>query len=65
MEGNSESERILTLLRDLASTDDPAIIILFAIRTDCYDLLEQKKTFRGSHQRIFNIAAYGTRTQFR
>ena len=59
VEGNSESERILTLLRDLMSTEDPAIIILFAARTDCYDALVQAKSFGGSHRRVFTLPPLG------
>ena len=61
VEGNSESGRILTLLRDLASTDDPAIIILFATRTDSYDALEQEKIVQRLAPTRLHIAAYGTR----
>jgi tetratricopeptide (TPR) repeat protein len=59
VEENLESGRILTLLRDLTSTDDPAIIVLFAIQTDSYDTLAQEKTFRGSHQRVFTLPPLG------
>ena len=59
VEGNSESGNLLTLLRDLASTDDPAIIILFAIRADFYDVLEQEKMLKGLHQRVFTLPPMG------
>ncbi|MGZ9213585.1 MAG: nSTAND1 domain-containing NTPase [Candidatus Binatia bacterium] len=59
VEGNSERGRILTLLRDLMSTEDPAIIILFAARTDSYDALVQAKSFGGSHRRVFTLPPLG------
>ena len=54
-EGAPEGEALLVLLRDLAVADDPAIIVLFAIRSDSYDLLERAKPLEGLPQRPFSL----------
>ena len=55
-EGAHEGVRLLELLRDLATTDDPAVVVVFAIRSDSYDALAQAKALEGLRQRIFPIA---------
>ncbi len=42
-EGAEEGAALLTLLRDLAIEDAPAVVVLFAIRSDAYDELERAK----------------------
>ncbi|HLW90578.1 MAG TPA: toll/interleukin-1 receptor domain-containing protein [Roseiarcus sp.] len=49
-EGIEESAALLELLRDLAVADAPAIIALFAIRSDSYDALEHAKALEGLPQ---------------
>ena len=46
-EGSAEGEALLTLLRDLTSADEPAVIAIFAIRSDSYDALERAKPLEG------------------
>ena len=55
-EGAREGARLLELLRDLATTDDPAVVVVFAIRSDSYDALAQAKALEGLRQRIFPLA---------
>jgi len=54
-EGAKESDAFLALLRDLLLTDDPAIIALFAIRSDSYDALEHAKALEGLGQKAFPL----------
>jgi hypothetical protein len=49
-EGAEEGGAFLTLLRDLSTGDQPAIILIFAIRSDAYDALEHAKPFEGLPQ---------------
>jgi tetratricopeptide (TPR) repeat protein len=55
VEDKSESQNLLTLLRDLSAFDSPPIILVFAIRTDFYDMLERESVFEGSYQRVFTL----------
>ena len=55
-EGAREGARLLELLRDLATTDDPAVVVVFAIRSDSYDALSQAKALEGLRQRVFPLA---------
>ncbi len=55
-ERSVESEDFLTLLRDLTLADDPAIIVIFAIRSDFYDALARAKPLEGFRQRVFPLA---------
>lgn len=54
-EGIEEGERLLALLRDLMEADDPAIIVIFAIRSDSYDRLERAKPLEGVSQSPFAL----------
>jgi hypothetical protein len=54
-EGTKEGEDILALLRDLVSADDPAVIVLFVIRSDSYDALEHAKALEGLSQKAFPL----------
>jgi hypothetical protein len=54
-EGAQESEALLTLLRDLVQIDDPAVIALFAIRSDSYDALEHAKPLEALSQKAFPL----------
>ncbi len=46
-----EGEAMLALVRDLVLADDPAVIVLFTIRSDAYDALETARTLEGLRQR--------------
>jgi hypothetical protein len=50
-EGSAEGEELLTLLRDLTRADEPAVIAIFAIRSDSYDALERAKPLEGLRHR--------------
>jgi hypothetical protein len=54
-EGAREGEALLALLRDLVTTDDPAVIALFAIRSDSYNALEHAKPLEGLSQKAFPL----------
>lgn len=47
----NEAEELLGLVRELVAADDPAVIVLFTIRSDSYDLLETAKPLEGLRQR--------------
>ncbi|MGA3341613.1 MAG: TIR domain-containing protein [Methylocella sp.] len=49
-EGAEEGLALLSLLSDLVTGDAPAVIALFAIRSDSYDNLEHAKPFEGFAQ---------------
>jgi len=54
-EGAEESAAFLELLRDLTVTDDPAVIVIFAIRSDSYDALQNAKSLEGLAQRPLSL----------
>jgi hypothetical protein len=54
-EGQEESELLLTLLADLASTDDTPIILVFAIRSDSYESLQSAKPLARLQQIAFSL----------
>jgi hypothetical protein len=54
-EGLEEAQSLLTLLRDLVMSDQPAIIAVFAIRTDNYERLQDSKALQGLRQETFNL----------
>jgi WD40 repeat protein len=49
-EGAAEGGALLELVRDLTGGDDPAVITIFAIRSDSYDALEHAKPLEGLAQ---------------
>ncbi|MGO9132882.1 MAG: TIR domain-containing protein [Methylovirgula sp.] len=49
-DGHEEGTALLTLLRDPAIEDTPAIAVVFAIRSDSYDALERAKPLEGLAQ---------------
>ncbi len=55
-EGAREGQSLLELLRDLATTDDPAVVVVFAMTSDSYDALVQAKPLEGLRQRVFPLA---------
>jgi hypothetical protein len=46
----AEGAALLDLIRDLTCEDDPAVIVLFAIRSDSYDALQRAKPLEGLPQ---------------
>jgi formylglycine-generating enzyme required for sulfatase activity len=54
-EGQDEAQPFLALLRDLITTDPPAVIPLFTIRSDNYERLQEAKALEGIQQSPFNL----------
>ena len=54
-EAQDEARPFLTLLRGLLTTDDPAVIALFTIRSDNYERLQEAEQLDGVHQRVINL----------
>ena len=54
-EGRDESAALLTLLADLAAGDDPTVIVIFTIRSDSYDALQNAKALEGLRQVAFSL----------
>lgn len=50
LDADEETLALLTLIRDLAATDAPPIIAIFAIRSDSYDQLEHCASLQGLPQ---------------
>ncbi|WP_375459101.1 TIR domain-containing protein [uncultured Enterovirga sp.] len=50
-----EGEELLAFVRDLVTADDPAVIVLFTIRSDSYDHLETAKPLEGLRQRTLPL----------
>jgi tetratricopeptide (TPR) repeat protein len=53
--GAGEGEALLKLVGELVAEDDPAIIVLFTIRSDSYDRLETTKTLMGIRQQAMPL----------
>jgi TIR domain len=54
-DGAKEGELLLDLIRDLVAEDDPAVIVLFTIRSDSYDKLETSKKLEGLRQQTLPL----------
>ncbi|SDR64179.1 WD40 repeat [Rhizobiales bacterium GAS113] len=54
-DGAEEGAALLALLRELIVADDPAVIALFAIRSDAYDQLQRAKPLEGLPQEPFAL----------
>jgi formylglycine-generating enzyme required for sulfatase activity len=54
-EGLDEARVFLTLLGNLLSEDDPALIALFTIRSDAYEPLQSAKELEGLRQDMINL----------
>ena len=54
-EGREESAAIMALLANLVKGDDPAVIVVFAIRSDSYDALQNAKALEGLRQEAFPL----------
>ena len=55
-EGREESTALLALLADLAAGDDPTVIVIFTIRSDLYDALQNAKELDGLRQVAFSLS---------
>lgn len=55
-DGETEAEKLLTLLKRLAVQDELPIIVLFTIRSDSYETLQAYKTFTDVSQQTFSLA---------
>lgn len=54
-EGKDEAEALLDLARGLVMEDDPAVLLIFVIRSDSYDALERARSLEGLKQRTFAL----------
>jgi hypothetical protein len=54
-EAQGEAKPFLTLLRDLLTSDPPAVITVFTIRSDNYERLQTAAELEGVHQEIINL----------
>lgn len=54
-EGAEEGAALLGLVRDLTAVDDPAVIAIFAIRSDSYDSLQNAKPLEGLPQKPLSL----------
>jgi formylglycine-generating enzyme required for sulfatase activity len=54
-EGQDEAQALLALLRDLLLQDTPALIVVVAIRSDSYGLLQEAKRLEGLRILPFNL----------
>jgi hypothetical protein len=54
-EGAQEGENLVSLFRDLVQSDEPAMIVFFAIRSDSYDALEHAKPLEGLSPKTFPL----------
>jgi formylglycine-generating enzyme required for sulfatase activity len=56
-EGLDEAQTLLALLRDLLIEDAPAVIVLFAIRSDSYAHLQEAKLLEGIRKIPFDLGS--------
>jgi hypothetical protein len=54
-EGQDEAHAVLVLLRDLLLADPPALIVVFAIRSDSYAHLQEAKLLEGIEKTPFDL----------
>jgi len=55
-EGAEEAQTFLDLLRALAVADEPALIVLFTIRSDSYERLQEAKQLEGLRKVPFDLS---------
>ena len=55
-EGREEAQKLLALLRELLRGDAPALIVLFAIRSDSYGQLQEAQMFDGIAKIPFDLS---------
>jgi formylglycine-generating enzyme required for sulfatase activity len=54
-EAQDEARTFLALLHDLVVTDEPAVIVIFTIRSDNYERLQLAEELEGVRQEIFSL----------
>ena len=54
-EGRDQAQQLLTLLRDLLGEDEPALIVVIAIRSDSYAQLQEVKALEGVRKIPFDL----------
>ena len=54
-EAGQEGQALLEIISDLVKEDRPAVLALFTIRSDSYDLLETARAFEGTRQRTMPL----------
>ena len=54
-EGREGSDALVALLAELAQGNNPAVIVIFAIRSDLYDALQKAKPLEGLRQTPFSL----------
>ncbi len=54
-EGAEEGAALLDLVRDLTAADDPAVIVIFVIRSDSYDSLQNAKPLEDLPQKPLSL----------
>ena len=54
-EGHDQAQRLLRLLRDLLDEDEPALIVVIAIRSDSYAQLQEVKALEGLRKVPFDL----------
>jgi WD40 repeat protein len=54
-EGQQEAQPFLALLRDLVTSDEPAVIVVLTIRSDNYERLQLAKELEGVRQRTLSL----------
>lgn len=55
-EGQDEARAFLAILRDLLTHDAPAVIVLFTIRSDSYEQLQEAKPLEGIRKVPFDLS---------
>jgi formylglycine-generating enzyme required for sulfatase activity len=55
-EAQDEARKFLALMRDIVAEDEPALIVLFTIRSDAYERLQLAKELEGVRQETFSLA---------
>ncbi len=54
-EGHDQAQRLLNLLRELLDEDEPAVIVVIAIRSDSYAQLQEVKALEGVRKVPFDL----------
>ncbi|HTV35536.1 MAG TPA: SUMF1/EgtB/PvdO family nonheme iron enzyme [Xanthobacteraceae bacterium] len=54
-EGQDEARKFLALMREMVAEDEPALIVLFTIRSDAYERLQLAKELEGVHQETISL----------
>jgi formylglycine-generating enzyme required for sulfatase activity len=57
LDGGEEAEQLLALLRELASKDSPAVLVLITIRTELYERLQGSEILEGIRQETLSLSS--------